>query len=354
MEFHIKYIFVALSGVFLMCTAWADCDPGYYLACGEDPYDNSCTECDCVPCDPGYTSDGTGVLYYCPNTYPTSPYGDDRCRDAGYCADYGDCPAGAPAGRKCKQVEDCDGITGCTRYELCNIATGAVAGYFVPESNVCHMESGVCKPNTASCSQFPIQTMLTYFNVVSTDQSGNATWHNDGDNSAWDTINCKLNALDKNLSSITVMGHTQTVKCDDFNVIGEVESMYQFLTKKLSDPVQYTLRRTYCEKCHEGYLPNIQSSPNAGADLFPEGYTGSYGVMMCDTLVSAPNYAPGCTIPYPLNSTTMPNTCRVACPQNMETLENGATSIDDCVPMGVTYEDSTGSFRLGSDSNLCN
>lgn len=268
------------------------------------------------------------------------------------CERYGDCPAGVGGnGKKCNEVSGgCPNGTGCRKYEVCDMANGAIT-YEVTGS--CHIEEvSMCQPNSVACNTFPIMTTYAYYAATQNDQTGDARW--DGDNSAWDTINCKLNSMNKNVSTFTVGGQTVPVHCDDLNVVGVVSSAYQFFPRTVFEPVYYDLTRIYCEKCHAGYLPNIQASPNAGPNLFPEGYDGAYGVMMCDEQVRVPYYAPGCTIPYPLNSSSMPGVCRVPCPDNMETVVNGATSINDCVPTGVTYNDSTGSFRLGSDSNLCN
>lgn len=269
------------------------------------------------------------------------------------CEGYGDCPAGVGGnGKKCNEVSGgCPNGTGCREYEVCDMANGAIT-YEVTGS--CHIEEvAMCQPNNVSCNQFPIESQFAYFSIVPNDQNGTAEWS--FEKVAWNTINCKLNATNKNLSTITVMGHTLEIQCKNFNVMGEVRGeTNQYRTKTVYDPVYYSLTRNYCAKCREGYLPKPQPSPDASVYYVPAGYDSSpYGVMFCDALVPAPYYAPGCTIPYPLNSSSMPEVCRVPCPDNMETVVNGATSINDCVPTGVTYNDSTGSFRLGSDSSLC-
>ncbi len=349
----VRVFVVAVFGV--VCASGgafaANCNPGQYYECGEDPYDNSCTECECVSCPAGQTSDGSGELYYCPNIYPTSPYGDSGCSDILCSADYVDCPAGVGApGQRCKELTDaCPSGSGCHEYELCNLANGALT-YAVTGS--CHIEEvSMCQPNTVSCNTFPIMTTYVYYAVTQNDQTGNATWN--GYNSAWDTINCKLNSMNKSVSTFTVGGQTVPVHCDDLNVVGVVSAAYQFFPRTVFEPVYYNLTRFYCEKCQAGYLPNIQSSPNAGANLFPEGYDGAYGVLMCDEQVRAPYYAPGCMIPYPLNSSSMPDVCRVSCPDRMETIVNGATDDSYCLPKGApVYEDDSGSFRLGTE--MCN
>lgn len=332
----------------------ADCDPGWYTACAMEsgPYGDYC-ECECEMCSPaGYTSNGEGVYNYdCPNM---SPGGNTGCY-APFCADYGDCPAGVGGdGKKCNVMSGaCPSGSGCTEYEVCNVANGAIT-YEVTGS--CHLEEvSMCQPNSLACNQFPVLTQLALFHVVQTDQSNDiATW-NDG-RSAWDTKDCKLNATSKNISTINAYGQSLDVYCDNMNMFGVVSGETdRFRTKTVFEPVYYTLTRHYCAKCHAGYLPKIQQSPDGSVYLVPAGYdSSSYGVLLCDTLVTKPYYAPGCTILYPLNSGTVPNECRVSCPDNMETVENGATSENDCLPRGVLYEDATGFFKLGTDSNLCN
>lgn len=351
-----RILVVAGFGALFACSGAfaANCNPGQYYECGEDPYDNSCSECECVSCPAGQTSDGSGELYYCPNIYPTSPYGDTGCSDILCSADYVDCPAGVGApGQRCKELTDaCPSGSGCHEYELCNVANGAIT-YEVTGS--CHIEEvAMCQPNSMACNQFPIESQFAYFSIVPNDQNGTAEWSLE--KVAWNTINCKLNATNKNLSTITVMGHTLEIQCKNFNVMGEVRGeTNQYRTKTVYDPVYYSLTRNYCAKCREGYLPKPQPSPDASVYYVPAGYDSSpYGVMFCDVLVSKPNYADGCEINFSLsNGTAAQNACKMPCPDNMETVVNGATSINDCVPTGATYNDSTGSFRLGSDSSLC-
>ena len=336
-----------LFTVFVDAALAADCEPGWYMACAMEsgPYGDYC-DCTCNMCASGAASDGTGMYNY---DCPDMPIGGDT--GCSFCAGYNDCPAGVGGnGKKCKELTDaCPSGSGCHEYELCNVVNGAIT-YEVTGS--CHIEEvSMCQPNTVACSTFPIMTTYAYYAATQNDQTGDARW--DGDNSAWDTINCKLNSMNKSVSTFTVGGQTVPVHCDDLNVVGVVSTAYQFFPRTVYEPVYYNLTRIYCEKCHAGYLPNIQASPNAGMNLSPEGADGAYGVMMCDEQVRAPYYAPGCTIPYPLNSSSMPGVCRMPCPDNMETVVNGATSINDCVPTGATYNDSTGSFRLGSDSSLC-
>ena len=320
-----------MAGLFFTCAAHAQC-------CECEEYDGC----------PGQENIGTPEA---PQCYPC---GNVDCSFCDWCADFTDgCPVGVPAGRLCKRIQtNCGGINGCEKYELCNPNNGLAGVYFAGPENTCHIEgngtAAECQPNTVSCNTFPIMTTYVYYAVTQNDQTGNATWN--GDNSAWDTINCKLNSMNKSVSTFTVGGQTVPVHCDDLNVVGVVSTAYQFFPRTVFEPVYYNLTRFYCEKCQAGYLPNIQSSPNAGANLFPEGYDGAYGVMMCDEQVHAPNYAPGCTIPYPLNSSSVPDVCRVPCPAGMETIENGATSIDACVPdVNQTYSDGTGTFTLGTE-----
>ena len=347
----LSYVLGVLFTVFVDAALAADCEPGWYMACAMEsgPYGDYC-DCTCNMCASGAASDGTGMYNY---DCPDMPIGGDT--GCSFCAGYNDCPAGVGGnGKKCNEVSGgCPNGTGCREYEVCDMANGAIT-YEVTGS--CHIEEvAMCQPNSMACNQFPIESQFAYFSIVPNDQNGTAEWS--FEKVAWNTINCKLNATNKNLSTITVMGHTLEIQCKNFNVMGEVRGeTNQYRTKTVYDPVYYSLTRNYCAKCREGYLPKPQPSPDASVYYVPAGYDSSpYGVMFCDVLVSKPNYADGCEINFSLsNGTAAQNACKMPCPDNMETVVNGATSINDCVPTGVTYNDSTGSFRLGSDSSLCN
>lgn len=322
----------------------AGCNPGQYYVCGEDPYDNSCTECECVSCPAGQTSDGSGELYYCPNIYPTSPYGDSGCYEQP-CAGYDDqCPAFLSPALKCKKF-DVECPNGCNVYSVCNPANGTS---YTLSDGACHIEGNGCYENEVNCSAFVIDEAFGAWTCAKENQSGQATW--DYTNEAWDTSACTCSVTNKNIDMDVA---NTVVKCENANASYVVGTADVYKTKKLTDSVLYTLERQYCLKCYSGYLPFVESSPYEGIYISPTGVNSSYGVRVCKNLVSAPYYAPGCTIPYPLNSSSMPDVCRVSCPDRMETIVNGATDDSYCLPKGApVYEDNSGSFRLGTES--CN
>lgn len=346
MKIFSKFVFVAVSGVFLSCVALADdvCSPGEYLVCDPDPWNGACTDCGCANCPIGQTSDGMGVVYDCPGV----PSGDSRCHDAGYCADYTDeCPADMPNAQylRCKRTTiNCGGVTGCTGYELCSMVNGASAGYFIPyDSNVCHMEGSVCYGNTRACSEFDISVDHGEWTCDKGNQTGDATWNPSED--AWDTSLCECSVTDRN---IDVDVENTVTKCEKANAKYFVSDYNKFRTTRVTNAVYYTAERKYCSKCYPGYLPFVEPSPDNGVYLSPVD-SSAYGVRVCKNMVTTPYYTTGCDIIYPLNNNPGANMCRLSCPTNMETLVNGAVSQDDCVPDNATvYQDSTGSFKLGT------
>ena len=341
-----KFVFVAVMGAFSLCAAWAyeTCNPGQYLKCDWDPWNGACTDCGCANCPIGQTSDGTGVVYNCPGV----PSGDSGCHDAGYCADYTDeCPAGVPVAqyRKCKQVTiECGGVAGCSGYALCNTTNGASAGYFIPyDSDVCHMEGSVCYGNTRACSEFGVLVDYGKWTCDKGDQTGNAKWT--PTENAWDTSGCACTVTNKN---IDIDDGNTVIKCEKANAEYVVSEENKFSTTRATYPVYYTAKRQYCSKCYPGYLPFVEPSPDNGVYLSPVD-SSAYGVRVCKNMVTAPYYTTGCDIIYPLNNNPGANMCRLSCPANMETLANGATSQGDCVPdNATTYQDSTGTFKLGT------
>ena len=326
MGFHIKSFLFALAGVFFACAAHAQC-------------------CECEEYDGCPGQENLGTLEN-PQCYPC---GNVDCSFCDWCADFtDDCPAWVPAGRLCKQIQtNCGGVAGCTKYELCNPNNGLAGVYFVGPENTCHIEgngaAAECQPNTVSCNQFGIETNFALLGVQQSEQTGPASWNGN----AWDTGACKLNATNKSVMSVVGLD----IYCDDFNIVAEVTEENRYRTQSLlGQPVYYTLIRNYCKKCHAGYLPVVKQSPDMGVYLAPENVSSQYGVAFCSNVVHAPNYAPGCMIPYPLNSSSVPDVCRVPCPGGMETIENGATSIEDCVPdVNQIYHDDTGTFTLGTE-----
>ncbi len=330
MKIFSKFVFVAVSGVFLSCAAWAQC-------------------CECEPddgCPLGQDfdyQDPSTLVIYCSDScnYDCDQYCD--------CAsNFNDeCPSGTSGGVRCKiESTDCDGISGCTKYALCSEYTGAPMGHTAAGNN-CHYESaaGKCYGNTRACSEFNIDIWNGEWNCTSSDNIvGNAQW--DSDANAWNTGTCECSFNNKQID----MDGTSPVKCDNANAHYDVASGDSLRTKTVNDVIHYTIDRQYCLKCMPGYLPYIEPATPEDLYLSPDN-NSPYGVRKCSSAVVKPYYAPGCDLnnSFPFNNTTMPASCQVSCPTNMETLVNGAVSQDDCVPDNATvYQDSTGSFKLGT------
>ncbi|MBQ6736442.1 MAG: hypothetical protein IJQ90_03055 [Alphaproteobacteria bacterium] len=327
-------------------TVFADCPVGQYYECGEDPYDNSCSECECVSCPAGQTSDGSGALYYCPNIYPTSPYGDSGCYEPP-CSGYDStCPSYFNYDFRCKELMECPAGSGCAVYAVCNVTTGEI----VHQSFVygqCHTEGDTCYENETDCSSFEMSVDHGAWTCSKSSQTGRAYWFET--ENAWNTSECRCSVTNKNIDMDIA---NTVVKCEEANASYSVASADVYRTKKITDSVYYTAERQYCTKCYPGYLPYVETSPLDGLIIAPAGVNSAYGVRVCKNMVSKPYYTPGCDINYPLNNPGS-HMCREDCPDNMETVENGATSESDCLPRGVLYEDETGFFKLGTNASLC-
>lgn len=347
MKIFSKFVFVAVSGVFLSCVALAydACSPGEYLVCDPDPWNGDCTDCGCANCPIGQTSYGTGVVYNCPGM----PSGDSGCHDAGYCADYTDeCPADVPNAqyRRCKRTAiNCGGVTGCTGYELCNIVNGASAGYFIPyDSNVCHMEGSVCYGNTRACSEFDVNVIGETGNWTCRKdrQSGTAYWTVNGDDRFWNTGACSCDGDIDAPSDGCSVGRT------DYDL---GQSAIGSATAK----IPYIQTKRYCKRCAAGYVPDIASAPYTEytytahpRNWFSPNENTSWGSYSCKQVLK-PKYSAGCDVNFSSSYQSAVASCQASCPTNMETLVNGAVSQDDCVPDNATvYQDSTGSFKLGT------
>lgn len=337
-----NYIFVALCDVFLMCAV----AHAYNCPCGNLCSANQyCVEEYVGLDDQGYPE----YDYHCedcggPNQVH-NPNACMICQTSTYCADYNECPDGVGgSGTKCKDVTNgCPAGTGCAKYEVCNMANGAIT-YEV--TGACHIEGNGCYENEVDCSVFNIDVIYGKWTCAKADQTGRAYWFQS--ENAWNTSGCRCAVTNKNIDIDA--GNTVT-KCEKANASYVVVAENMYSTKKLTDSVYYTPERQYCSKCYPGYLPYIDISPLDGVFIAPAGVTSSYGVRRCPFPVSAPYYA-SCQIEYPLDNPGT-NMCREECPDGLTIYENGATSVNDCVPTGATYTDSTGSFRLGPDSSLC-
>lgn len=332
MGFRIKYIFIALMGVFMVGVVYADTCQCGWETCATTEY-----------CVVNQVWDPDAQMYedvYSCESCPIGQAHDNTCfACTAACAGYdAPCPAGTNTGLKCKKVGNCP--TPCQKYEICNPVNSNIETYIL---GACHEEGNNCYENEVDCSVFDINVLWGEWTCAKANQSGQATWNYTAE--AWDTSACTCSVTNKNIDM--GLGSSDVTKCKKANAKYVVATENQFSTKKLTDSVYYTLERQYCLQCYPGYLPFIEPSPNDGVIIAPSGVNSAYGVRVCKNMVTAPNYTPGCDIPYPLNNIGS-NMCREDCPENMTIIENGATSVNSCVPTGATYNDSTGSFVLGT------
>ena len=335
MGFHIKSFLFALAGLFFTCAAHAQC-------------------CECEEYDGCYGGEENIGTPEAPQCYPCGNY---DCGFCDWCADFTDgCPAGVPAGRLCKRIQtNCGGINGCVKYELCNPNNGLAGVYFAGPENTCHIEgngtAAECQPNTVSCSVFPIDHFDIGWNCEQSAQSGIAEWKPAPNILAWDTKNCSCLVRNRNMTVAQYGQLVADVHCQNANADFYVEDEYRYSTRSVNGSVNYSIGRKYCSKCHPGYLPFVEPSPNDGIVLRPENApSGNWGTYKCQNMVEVPNYADGCDIDWTVSMGAVTNSCQKSCPTGMETIENGATSIDDCVPdVNQTYSDGTGTFTLGTE-----
>ncbi|MBO4700955.1 MAG: hypothetical protein J5620_04395 [Alphaproteobacteria bacterium] len=335
MGFRIKYICVALIGVFTARTVLADTCQCGWETCSTTEY---CVVNQVWDPDAQMLED----VYSCERC-PVGQAHDDTCfACTAACAGYdAPCPAGTPTGLKCKKVGSCPAP--CQKYEICNPVNSNIETHML---GACHEEDNNCYANETDCSSFEISVDYGAWSCDTASQTGRATW----DGNAWDTSLCRCSVTNKDID----MDIANTlVKCKKANAEYFISSAHSHSTTRLTDSIHYTVERQYCTKCYPGYLPYVETSPLDGLIIAPAGVNSAYGVRVCKNMVSKPYYTPGCDINYPLNNPGS-NMCREDCPDNMETVENGATSENDCLPRGVLYEDATGFFKLGTDSNLCN
>ena len=329
--------------------AFALCNPGEYYSCGEDPYDDSCTECECTSCPPGQTSDGSGELHYCPHTYYTTPWGDSGCyTPADLCPGYDTCPSGVGgSGKKCKEVSGCP--NGCHKYEICDTNTGAITTGAYP-TNSCHLEGSNCYSNTVPCSTFNIDHWAVGWNCDKSAQVNDATWNLT--RNAWDTINCACSVVDRDITHDYGTAAAD-LHCTKANAEFYVAESDRYRTTSVDGSVVYSARREFCAQCEAGYLPHIVTSPDSyGIQLRPAGISGNWGVILCDTVVTAPYYSPGCVINFSLPTGTAAiddPACKKTCPIGSVITENGATSENQCeFDPSQVFSDNTGRFTVGA------
>ena len=262
--------------------------------------------------------------------------------DCSHCNCYGYddnvCPFGGdPDGKKCKKVDDkCPNP--CEYYNVCDIATGNItATQIVGE---CHMEGEICYSNRRACSKFATQS-----NVVicpKANQDGDAVW----DTNHWVVNNCTCGIENAQFDTFEFLGAVFPIWCDDFYATYSVSTNSPVNT--VQDKITYTATSAYCKKCHPGYLPNIMAADNNGVATRPLGTSGNWGVVACPERVTAPDYAPGCTIDFNETDTgVVAASCQKPCPTGFGTDTNGATQIEQCKSDGgTTYEDGTGYFII--------
>ncbi len=345
--------------VVFVCIGWcvglggdavASCEPGYYTTCSHDPgnYDN-CTDCECVPCDDGYTSNGLGVVYDSACNMPSN----SGCYEQPCAGHDFPCPSYFSENMRCKKL-DYACPSGCGVYSVCNIQNGEIV-YSDFMDGSCHIEgngaAAECQPNTVSCSVFPIDHFDIGWNCEQSAQSGTAEWKSEPNILAWDTKNCSCLVRNRNMTVAQYGQLVADVHCQNANADFYVEDEYRYSTRSVNGSVSYSIGRKYCSKCHPGYLPFVEPSPNDGIVLRPENApSGNWGTYKCQNMVEVPNYADGCDIDWTVSMGAVTNSCQKSCPAGMETIENGATSIEDCVPdVNQTYNDSTGTFTLGTE-----
>lgn len=331
MGFLIRFFAITVAvlfgrGAYAQC-CWCDADDGCQLGYSADWYDPYTGQPWCGPCG--------GNCDYCNETL---------------CSGYTlTCPSddGSPAWTtiKCKVVADnCNGVSGCTRYEACNSATGNV---WPDLSSNCHLENGTCYVNTRNCKDFTNHTENNSLGCPKSSQQGQAQWKSD--RNAWDTKGCYCNLLH------LVLGNEMLgipVWCDDLNAEYIVSDANRYVTTRVSADIVYTMERLFCAKCHPGYLPTISQSPETNGIYSRPDNNGTWGVAMCSDQVTMPYYADGCVIDFGLSSgSAAVSACQMSCPGGMTITEDGATGISQCVPTGLVYEDATGTFVIGSD--LC-
>lgn len=307
------------------------CNPGEYMICNLDPqYGSECNDCGCAQCPPGQTSDGTGLVTYCPNQY-----GDSGCYAASvsFCAGYTDGCPGLGYGFLCKdEQQNCGGITGCTKVKACNIETGETQDLV---SGNCHIENDTCYSNTRACSDFS-SLVYNFGQVTCLTQSGNAGWNS----GKWDVSGCSCDvpSVSNNLNDY--------FRCTQF---GTHVGLYPNQNvQSVDNSILYMMDRLYCEKCPAGYLPTITDASSEDIYLRPDN-NGNWGVITCGIQVQAPDYAPGCVIDFNLSMDDMMAECRKQCPTGFATEAPGATNVGECQYDGhTTYTDDTGTFYIGS------
>lgn len=322
-----------LLAVFAVYDGYADtCEPGQYMVCNLDSqYGTSCDDCGCASCDPGYTSDGTGYVSYCPNEY-----GSTGCYLIGdLCPGYDDtCPASVGSGKKCKEVSGCP--SPCQKYDVCNTSNGEISQY---TDGSCHMEGNTCYANQRNCSLFGDNNLAP---VEGTQYSGVAKWVANGNGYKWDVGGCTSSAENQ---------ESDIANCKSLTFYGRVHSQNRYIAN-VQSKITYTTERAYCSKCKPGAVLTLMDSPTGGVYYRPADVSGNWGGAFCWEQVQAPNYADGCVIDFSKpngNDAINAPGCTKSCPVGYATQEDGATSEADCeFDTSAVFHDATGDFTLGN------
>ncbi len=203
---------------------------------------------------------------------------------------------------------------------------------------------GCVSNDNKNCSEFNLDSVYPFSwasgNFAQSDQHGTANWNTS--TYTWNVSSCMLQHNNLNI--------TQENKDCKGNV------WRSGATISGNAATGYTINYSngnnwyYCTHCDPGKKPEIFSIGEAvdfyGCNRYESG--GSYIACACSD-VELGFYSDGCDINYPLDSQTVPNACHKQCPENMTTLNPGASGVNDCVPDGSgLYSDLTGWFRLGS------
>ncbi len=338
--FIMMFLFFFATGAQAEC-CWCECDPECHCPMGMDwgggnDCSNPCGNVDCVA--------------WCGSEEP-GQYCSDSFTD--------ECPTSAPAGRLCRIVEqNCNQVSGCKKYELCNPNNGTTGEYVVSDS--CHLENGTCYSNHRNCNLFEAivyrggewnnsQNENEIMKCLKTEQSGTAEWK--PQQNKWDVsgCRCKHNGLIwyKNCTGVYVMKPRQ-----GYSLISKVSDEIDY---ECEPPLMY-----YCKGCGAGAWIGetigwpVYSGTRCSYSLDANGsddLTGTYTVCSCST-VDAGYYSTGCNFSYPLHSITNPSGCEQSCPAGYSTPEAGATSENDCeFDTSALFHDATGDFILGNMTN---
>lgn len=334
MGFHIKSFLFALAGVFLVwgdalaiCTATKqDCADGYYNMRG------------------------------CQVDSPLHPVGYE-CKP---------CPAPFDrSGNNGDTIAECYATKTCSVDEQCMIHyngdTSCSDGVGAPGNN--HLEiidqNVECVGNDRNCKDFNVtsidwggewnssQNSVEYMVCDKNDQSGTARWQNN----KWNISGCRCSHS----------GFIWHKKCDGKYVL--VPRYPDSGLSGIGDEIEYfeTPEQYYCNGCKIGTVPRYVCINDSTYQCYNMDNVQS-GNVVCECKdVNAPYYATGCTITYPFDANVtsgchdvsdnnISSGCQKSCPAGMETIENGATSIDACVPdVNQIYHDGTGTFTLGTE-----